>query len=318
VTSYAGFSGESTLLEELYHRGMAQPEIAPSLRAGAGLLMAWHHEPIAPWQDERWLSEMRRSLPPVQFRRMVLNEWVSSAEQAFVSMEMWDRIVTAAGPVAADRALPVFIGVDASTKLDSTAIAAVTFDRKTKQCRLVAHRVFVPTADEPVSFEAVEQALLDLHRRFAVRVISYDPWQFVHSSQRLRLQGLPMHEVAQTPANLTSASAALYELIVSGHLVTYPDRDMRAAIASATTTEGPRGARLTKVTRNARIDLAVALALAVHAAMEDQAKPRGFLQISGWESDVAEEKPPGQSRADPQAVRSWCEAIRAYSGGMWW
>jgi phage terminase large subunit-like protein len=31
VTSYAGFSGESTLLEELYKRGMAQPEIAPNL-----------------------------------------------------------------------------------------------------------------------------------------------------------------------------------------------------------------------------------------------------------------------------------------------
>jgi hypothetical protein len=50
TVTYAGFTGESVLLEELYKRGMAQPEIAPSLRAGEGLLMAWHHEPIAPSQ----------------------------------------------------------------------------------------------------------------------------------------------------------------------------------------------------------------------------------------------------------------------------
>ena len=57
-----GLRGESTLLEELHKRGMALPEIGPSLRAGDGMLFAWHTEPVAPWQDERWLAEMRRSL----------------------------------------------------------------------------------------------------------------------------------------------------------------------------------------------------------------------------------------------------------------
>ena len=52
VTSYAGFSGESVLLEELYRRGMAQPLIGPSLHAGDGLLFAWHTTPICVWQTE--------------------------------------------------------------------------------------------------------------------------------------------------------------------------------------------------------------------------------------------------------------------------
>jgi hypothetical protein len=64
TVSYAGFAGESVLLEEIYKRGMALPEIAPSLHAGDGLLMAWHTKPIAPWQTESWLAEMRRSLRP--------------------------------------------------------------------------------------------------------------------------------------------------------------------------------------------------------------------------------------------------------------
>jgi hypothetical protein len=42
TVTYAGFSGESVLLEELHKRGMAQAMVAPSLRAGDGLLIAWH------------------------------------------------------------------------------------------------------------------------------------------------------------------------------------------------------------------------------------------------------------------------------------
>ena len=53
TTSYAGFGGESALLEELYKRGMRYLRLAPSLRAGDGMLFAWHTEPVAPWQDER-------------------------------------------------------------------------------------------------------------------------------------------------------------------------------------------------------------------------------------------------------------------------
>jgi phage terminase large subunit-like protein len=199
-------------------------------------------------------------------------------------------------------------------------VVAVLFDRLAKQVRLVWHKTFTPTADEAVDFAAVEAALLELHRKFSVRGICYDPWQFAASSQRLRLQGLPMREVAQTSANLTSASATLFELITSNNLVVYPSRDLRDAVAHATVVEGPRGMRIAKVTRNARIDLVVALALACSAAMEGQSKPRGFLEMSGWESD-AEEKPPRQAGhrvADPQAVESWCRAIYVESNGQWW
>ena len=91
TVTYAGFAGESVLLEELHKRGMAQPEVAPSLHAGDGILMAWHHEPIAPWQTEAWLAEMRRSLRPNQFLRMIENRFVTS-ESSFVDMEKWDAL----------------------------------------------------------------------------------------------------------------------------------------------------------------------------------------------------------------------------------
>src|SRR5262249_45205007 len=52
TTTYAGFEGESELLEELYKRGLQQPCVGDSLYAGGGMLMAWHHKPIAPWQTQ--------------------------------------------------------------------------------------------------------------------------------------------------------------------------------------------------------------------------------------------------------------------------
>ena len=78
TVSYAGFTGESVLLEELHKRGFALPEVGPSLHAGDGLLFAWHHEPIAPWQTESWLAEMRRTLRPNAYARMITNEFVSA------------------------------------------------------------------------------------------------------------------------------------------------------------------------------------------------------------------------------------------------
>jgi hypothetical protein len=103
TVTYAGFSGESALLEELYKRGMAEPEIAPGLRAGDGLLMAWHHEPIAPWQTPAWLSEMKRSLRPQQYLRMIENRFVSS-ESSFVDLASWDACVDpSATPMLARR-----------------------------------------------------------------------------------------------------------------------------------------------------------------------------------------------------------------------
>lgn len=78
ITTYAGFEGESTLLEELYKRGLAQQEVGTDLRAGDGLLMFWSHVPIAPWRSERWLAEMRRSLRPAQYLRMIECRFVTT------------------------------------------------------------------------------------------------------------------------------------------------------------------------------------------------------------------------------------------------
>lgn len=92
TVTHAGFSNESKLLEELYARGLKQPQVGPSLYAGDGLLMAWHHEPVAPWQDAKWLADMRRSLRPNQYLRMAENRFTAN-ENPFISLDAWDACI---------------------------------------------------------------------------------------------------------------------------------------------------------------------------------------------------------------------------------
>jgi phage terminase large subunit-like protein len=273
TTTYAGFENESSLLLELHKRGMAQPEIAPNLHAGDGLLMAWHHEPVAPWQDEKWLSEMRRSLRPNQFLRMIENRFVTS-ESPFISMAAWDRCVDPGHSAAAvDKGLSVHVGIDASTKHDSTAIVAVHWDRKAQQARLVFHRVYQPSPDEPLNFEeTIERTLLDLRDRFLLRKCLYDPWQLQASAQRLAKQGVRLEEYPQSPSNLTQASQNLYELINAQGITLYPDAGMRLAASRAVAVETPRGWRIGKQQQTHKIDLIVALSMAALAAVRGQSE----------------------------------------------
>ena len=214
TVTYAGFEGESVLLQDLYRRGLSQPEIAPNLHAGDGILMFWSHQPVAPWQTESWLEEMRRTLRLNQFLRMIENRFVTT-ESAFVELAAWDScVVPGLGHAANNPGLSIWAGVDASIKRDSTAIVAVTWDEKTQQVRLVTHYVFQPREAEPLDFEAtIERTLLDLHKRFFLRKVFFDPWQMQATAQRLSRAGLRIVEFPQSPANLTAASQNLFELI---------------------------------------------------------------------------------------------------------
>ena len=132
--------------------------------------MLWSHQPLAPWQDAKWLADMRRSLRPNQYARMIENRFVST-ESSFIDVGTYDSCVDPNyRPAATDRTLPVWCGVDASIKHDSTALCAVTWDKERQQVRLVAHRIFQPSPEHPIDFEeAVEQALHTWHGRYQIK-----------------------------------------------------------------------------------------------------------------------------------------------------
>ena len=144
------------------------------------------------------------SLPSI-YRRLHLN--LGGSENAFIDMAAWDRCTDpSARPVLVDKALPVFVAVDASIKHDSTAIVVCTFAQQ--RVRLVWHRVFEPTPAEPLDFEAmIEATVLDLNKRYCIVQVLFDPWQMQAVAQRLSRAGIKVEEFAQSPGNLTIISA---------------------------------------------------------------------------------------------------------------
>jgi phage terminase large subunit-like protein len=287
TVSYAGFEGESDLLEGLYKRGLQGEEIAPSLYRSGRLLMAWHHEPVAPWQTPEWIEQMREQHRPNAFLRQIENRWVSS-ESNFVEMSWWDACTNSAlNPVVKDPRMPVWIGVDASVKRDSTAIVACTWNEEAKRVRVVWHRIFQPSTTDPLDFEAtIEAALLESRGRFTVREIRYDPYQLVAVAQRLTREGLPMIEFPQTVSNLTEASSNLFEIIKGRNLETYADDEIRLCVSRAVAIESSRGWRIAKEKTSHKIDVVVALAQAALGAVQEGQRGEPGL-IAYYRGEVA-------------------------------
>jgi phage terminase large subunit-like protein len=267
VVSYAGFTGESELLEGIYKRGLAGEEVAPALYVADDLVMFWSSEPVAPWQDEAWIEQQRRSLRPSAFQRLILNQWVSSSAP-FISAEEWDACVNAGlRPVISAPEMMVWAGLDASTKRDTTALVFCTLDRSEQRCRVVWHRIFKP----PIKFEELEEVLVVATKRFRVREILYDPYQLVALAQRVSKLRVPMVEYPQTTGNLSEVTSNLFGLIRGQNLEVYNAPDLRQAVLNAVTVEGPRGVRLAKEKASKRIDAAVALSMAAWAAVQQGA-----------------------------------------------
>lgn len=270
VVSYAGFLGESDLLEGIYKRGIAGNEVAPDLFESEGTLCFWAHKGPAPWQDERWFEGLRRQERPVAFRRFALNEWTSS-ESKFLEESVWDAIVDPnARPIISDRNFGIYVGLDASIRHDTTAIVACAYDKTLKRVVVVAHRCFRPNGAD-IDFAAIEASILDLRARFNLRSVSYDPFQLVAVAQRLAAQGIKTLEFQRTQANLTQAAQTLFTLISDRNIFCYPSAEIREAVMNASIVETPRGMRLAKERPSGKIDLCAALSFACLEAVKQGA-----------------------------------------------
>ena len=221
--------------------------------------------------------------------------------------------------------MPVWVGVDAAPKRDSTGITVCTFERDTRMVRLVWHQIFQPSPKAPLDFEAdIEATLLGLKARFNVRQVYYDPYHMAATAQRMQRAGLPMVEFPQTPGNLTAANQNLFELIRSQNIVVYPDDEIRLAISRAIAVESARGWRLDKAKQNHKIDVVVSLSMAALAAVRQGGRGRVWCNGLAVGSDglmIDHPNPQMRSRDSAPGLRivrvTEKEALRQKEAGEW-
>jgi hypothetical protein len=308
IMTHAGFSGESTLLEELHAKGMSLPEIAPNLHAGGGMLFTWRHEPLAPWQTQEWLDEKRATTRPLRYLQQYENRIVSS-EGSFITGEMFDQTVKPV-PDSGNAPLEIFIGVDAAYKHDNVAIVTVTVE-KNGNIRLVYFKIFKPSPSNPLDFETtIVETLLDLKKRYRVRLVYVDPTKMVSIMQRLQKTGLKIEELVQNPANQIAMGQNLYDLFHTARFETFADSKPRDAVTRTVFTE-KNGLRITK-NPGIKNDLVIALAMACLAAAQ-----RGQLSVDlvhkyrAFDPDFVDEdlpKPPPPKPLEP--MRSNAEWLK--------
>ena len=302
VDSYAGFAGDSAILEPMWTRALAGERLHQELPIfGTGRLWAY----IDSGEDARtrgWLGdpagmdsyyqEQAASLRPGTFARLHLNLW-QSGEEAFVTAEEWDGCVSEeCKPLLPDqvRRLRVSVGVDLATKSDCAAVVVVAKEPDGR-LRLVRHRIWTPRKGQPLDIETtVEAFLLELARGYRIDAVLYDPFQMARSAATLTQAGLRMVEYPQNPGNLTAAGQNLFELVRGRNLRMYPDAELRQHALNAVAVETPRGWRLAKEKASRKIDGAVALSFACLDAAERPARtssrasvvrPRGMIPVAG-------------------------------------
>jgi phage terminase large subunit-like protein len=282
IVTYAGWTGESALLERLYKQGLAGERIDNELELfrAAELFVFWSHTPRQPWQDARYYAEQRRSLRPTTFARLHENQWVA-AESAFLTAELLDACIEPTHrPCLPDQSLEILIGVDAGIKNDTAAVVALT--RQEHRYVLVGHRIWHPSAASPLDLEAtIEAYILELARDFTLRHGKADPFQLHRSLTTLRTAGVPIHEFPQTQGNTIRMGQVLFDTIKGRNLVLYPDPELRQHLLNCVALDTPRGFRLAKEKASKKIDVAVALAMALCAALDAPELPPLWFRSGG-------------------------------------
>ena len=293
VETYAGYIGESELLEQLYDQGtrnaVAITEAPTAHHWGADalrlwenpparMLCLWNQNPRLPWQTEAYYREEAAMLLPHEFRRVHRNEWVTSADE-FVPLEWFDRCGDRSGDPLGDTSekTRIILGVDASITGDTTALAGVTLDGEgtdtVRHVRQVIARSWQPSKAQPMDYDAtLLPALREAFDRWDVLQVAYDNYQLHHFMTQLKRENNVWVRDFKQGQDRLVADKQLRDLIKQGRYHWYPDsqRALREHVFNANAkSEGPDGDRLRIVKKSASmpVDLTVATSMAAHEAL---------------------------------------------------
>jgi phage terminase large subunit-like protein len=317
ISTYAGWEGESVLLEELYHRVFdKQGNVKPGVKRPLGtdfpvytindLFMYWSHEPRMPWQTAGYYASQRADLRVNTYLRLHENRWVSN-ESSLFDMADWDGCVDPEyRPPLPSKSIRLYVAADASVKKDRSGVVSVF--REGNLLQLGPFRTWQPTKKDPMDLEATMEAyILELAKGYSVVECRYDPYQLHRSATTLKGK-VNMVEFPQTVPNMTEVGQALYDAVKHRILRLYKDDELRREASFAVGKETTRGMMIVKTKASHKIDCIVALAMATGAAGIEKGTPGVFF--------IGQKKEPPRVDQLPTSIEAtMTEAARRFFQG---
>ena len=274
VDTYAGYEGESPVLEQLYDQGVTQgrrytekfPDLPVYINEPASLFMYWDHEARMVWQTPEYYAAEEARLPPAQFQRIHRNMWVSS-EDTFVPIQWWTACQEKLPPLQDGEKL--ILGADAAVSGACFGLVGVTRHPDRREDVAVRYaRAWTPPKGGKIDFTAKdgpEDEIRRLCEQYKVIELAYDPYQLHRTAtefnQKRIVYARPFGQMGQR----LECDSQLYQLIRDRRVAHSGEPELMQHIMNANSktakTEDTK-MRIVRRTRNKPIDLVIALAMA--------------------------------------------------------
>jgi phage terminase large subunit-like protein len=285
--SYAGYEGESLLLKGLWDTAKAGERLHDEYpiwgNEAAGLIAyidTGEEARRMPWQQgtegRRYYGEMERTELPHEYKRLHLNEWVSSINK-LIQLALWDRLED----YTPDQMQPLMIvaAADASVSGDSTALVVVGMIKMGIEWHVgvLESHIWEPPKGGKLDYnETIKPTLKQVLARYKVAKVTYDEYQLhdVMTTLKNEQPGTDFEAFDQGALRL-EADTMLVQRIKQEKLHHRGDAAMREHVDNADSkASGDKKIRIIKRDNNKKIDAVVALSMAVHKAFELSDKPQ--------------------------------------------
>jgi phage terminase large subunit-like protein len=240
----------------------------------------WEAVNPASWVTLRDLRRQRHSpsMSRSTFARLHLNAFVATDAERWIDTGRWEQLAAPASHVS--EGAVVCVGADGSRSYDTTCVAwAARADdgRIDVDARIFSVRPEVPhhvLHAGTIDFADVEAFLLELASRFEIAEVRYDP-RFLQASMDTlagRLPGSAVAPVEPYSGAHRLALGAFERAVLDGTLRHQGGAEIGEQVAWCVADRFDNGdpRRIRKLDRSQPIDAAVALALAVHGAVQER------------------------------------------------
>ena len=271
VETYAGFRGESQLLEQLYEqtvvKGQRLDEDIEIFRNGQ-MFALWNTRPRLPWQSPEYYASEEQILDPSEFLRVHRNQWSAGSAARFLpSMLWWDQNRVEL-PVL-DEKTPLACAADAGVTSDAFAFVAVSKHAGKVAVRYA--RLWEPDG-RPLDYAPIKAEIKTFCEQHRVLQVAYDPYQLHSMMQELMQAAVVWTEPFSQAGPRAEADKLLHDSIRDGLIAHAGDQMLRQHLDNADRKlEGDDRERMRLIKRRSdlKIDLAVALGMALHRAKND-------------------------------------------------